>query len=287
MTPCFITHFTTPTGVNLSGLWFGEKEAETVYIIVHGLGSSMFSNHELFLPLVSRNNSVFFFNNRGHDTITRIKKIDNRRKKGYRSILAGKAHEVFTDCADDIAGAITEVERIKPKKIILLGHSTGCQKIVYYLAKKRDKRVSQIILLSPMSDYAGIKHSISSENLKDLQKIAQTLVQSGNLHTLLPQTIWPAVDDAQRFLSLATSTSPEELFPYSHSERKPTELQKITIPILVILAEKDEFRDRSVKKIAAWFDRTIKAPHKVIIISNANHSFSGYEKEVTETIRKN
>lgn len=283
MQECKVLSFFTPHNVQLNGLWFGPEKAETALIIVHGLGSNLFSNQDLFLPLVNDQTAVLFFNNQGHDTVTRVRKQDKRKKKGFKSILAGAAHEVFTESADDIQGVVDFVQSQTQAKIFLVGHSTGCQKSVYYQYKKKNRNIAGIILLAPMSDFAGVQNEVSAEELNHLQKIAKTLVDQGNPHTLLPQTIWPSLTDAQRFLSLYTPDSQEEVFPYSH-DRNPKELQSIKTPILVILAEKDEYRDRPMKKIAAWFDKTIKAPHEVKIIKNANHSFNEHSQEIQETI---
>lgn len=285
MEQCYNVSFLTPKGVQLHGLWFGPEKAKNVLIIIHGLGSTMFSNHNLFLPLINAETAVFFFNNRGHDTITRSSKIDRRRKKGFKSFVAGAAHEVFTDCIDDIAGAIDFVQQQTKADIFLVGHSTGCQKSVYYEYKKKDNCLTGLILLSPVSDYADFKKYTPPEDQTNLQKIARTLVNQGNPHTLLPQSVWSSLADAQRFLSLYTPYSPEEVFPYSH-DRKPKELQSIKTPILVILAEKDEFRDRPIKKIAAWFDKTIKSDHTITVIKNANHSFTENANEVGENIKE-
>ena len=57
------------------------------------------------MPLINDSTMALFFCNRGHDKITSVKKL-NRSVKGYEMELAGGAHELFTDCVDDIQGAI-------------------------------------------------------------------------------------------------------------------------------------------------------------------------------------
>jgi pimeloyl-ACP methyl ester carboxylesterase len=44
------------------------------------------------------------------------------------------------------------VEKNKGKKIILLGHSTGCQVSMVYLKKYGSKDINQVILQAPVSD---------------------------------------------------------------------------------------------------------------------------------------
>jgi len=84
---CRLLTFTTPKGVVLQGLWFGIERPKRIFIMLHGLGSFMFSNHDYLFPLVDRTTSVIFFNNRGHDVIARLKKPDRRKKKDTARFL--------------------------------------------------------------------------------------------------------------------------------------------------------------------------------------------------------
>jgi len=117
-------------------------------------------------------------------------------------------------------------------------------------------------------------------------KLARRLVKSKQAHRLLPLDLWPEYDDAQRFLSLCTAKSKENLFPYDGSA-KPTVLKKIKNPCLVVLAEKDEYRDRPIKQIAVWFQKNSGNPKsETIIVSKSLHSLQGQEGPVVSQIRK-
>lgn len=153
---CKVVSFITPWKYILNGLWFGGDKPKRAIVFIHGLASSAFSNHSLIVPAADQTTAVITFNNRGHDKIARIKKIDKRKKKGYSSELVGEAHEVFTDCVDDIQGVVDFLTKEGVKEIYLAGHSTGCQKSVYYLAQRgKQKLINGVILMCPMSDYAG------------------------------------------------------------------------------------------------------------------------------------
>lgn len=282
-----IIEFTTHQNVILTGLWLGEKQADTAYIVIHGLGGNVFSMRKLAQLLVTKNSSVLLFNNRGHDLISRVKRIDKRKKKGTTSFPGGAAHEVFTESADDIAGAVQFAQSQGAKKIILVGHSTGSQKAVYYLSKSHlgGGIVTGVILLSPLSDFAGIIDSVGLENYENLLKISKALVDSGNPHTLLPGSIWREAIDAQRFLSLYTPTSTEEIFSYVTPEKKSL-YSKIKTPLLVIFGEEDEYKDRPIRQIINWFDTHQNSQsYSSIIIKNGTHGFDGQEKEVTDAIK--
>ncbi|HRN96770.1 MAG TPA: alpha/beta fold hydrolase [Candidatus Levybacteria bacterium] len=282
-----IVEFITPQKVILKGLTLGNPKAKTWYIFIHGLGGNMLSMRGLTPKLIDNTSSVLLFNNRGHDIISRIKKIDKREKSGYSSFYGGAAHEIFTDCVDDIQGAVDFVTSHGAKKIILVGHSTGSQKAIYYLSKKeKQKNISHTILLSPLSDFAGVINRVGLENYESILKIAKALVDQGSPHVLLPSSIWPEpIDiDAQRFLSLYTPVSDEDIFSYPTPDKK-TIFSEITLPITVILGEKDEYSDRPISEIKKWFDsHQNSSRYSSHIIRNATHGFDGTEDEVAKII---
>jgi pimeloyl-ACP methyl ester carboxylesterase len=227
-----------------------------------------------------------FFNNRGQGKIAKIKKINKRSKKGYKSEFIGEAHEVFTECTDDIQGVINFVRSCGVSNIYLVGHSTGCQKSIYYLSQRgKQKFVRGVILLCPISDYASALKMDREEKLVKAEKVARKLVAENKSHELLPLETWPEMHDAQRFLSLYTPDSKEEIFTYVQPEKRPETLQKVKIPMLAVFAEKDEFRDRPTKKLAKWFEKNIKSKqYKIAIVKNAGHSFTEYEDKVAKEI---
>jgi pimeloyl-ACP methyl ester carboxylesterase len=275
--------FLTPKKIQLHGVWLGDKKAKTVFVFLHGLGGSLFSRSPLLeLLAAQKDTAVFTFNNRGFGLINSFKRKKSKDETEY--YLAGMAHEKFGECLDDIDGALSYARQRGAKEIFLLGHSTGCQKIIYYLAKKNRAKVRGAILLAPVSDYSTI-------NLKDKQyqralKKAQQLRQAGKSESLLPTNLWPHAISAQRFLSLYTPSSEEEIFTYA-SSRRPVLLQKVTKPILAILAEFDEFNDRPSQAMKDWFDQSLvsKSKYCSIIIKSTGHSFADREKVVLKEIK--
>lgn len=280
MTPAHVVQITTPKKYLLNGLWFGPKKPRQVVVWVHGLGSSMFSKLEIARLISDKNIGVLAFNNRGNGTVTRIP------RKGKESTRGGAAFEVFTDCIDDIQGAINFARRAASVNIFLAGHSTGCQKSVYW-ASKKGKGVKGVILLAPVSDYAAMRKKSGAVKLLRVANYARRLVRRGRPHELIPSSIWSTeLDDAQRFLSLYTQDSVEEIFTYAQPKKKPTTLQKVRIPTLVLWAEKDEFSDRPAKEIAAWFEKNLKNRHKVVVVPKVGHSFRGGERRVARDVRQ-
>ncbi len=287
MNSAHIVQFETPQRLLLNGFWFGPFKPHVVYILIHGLTSNAFANHPLVTPLVDSRAAVLTFSNRGSGKINRFKKRDLRKKKGYTSVTIGEAHEVFTDCVDDIQGAVTYAQKQGAHQIILVGHSTGCQKATYYLAQRnKQKYVTGAILLAPMSDYAGVSKHIEKTQLQRATTYAHQFVSQGKPHELIPLDVWPFMHDAQRFLSLYTQESSEEIFCYTNPSKKPVTLQKVKVPCLIILAGKDEFRDRPITRIAQWFKQKLRRKTvSVHIINHAPHNFFGFDQKVVSVIK--
>lgn len=277
MIPCNVVEIETPKRVRLNGLWFGTKKPKRVIVWVHGLGGSAFSRKEIVALLAKGDTAVLVFNNRGHDLVSRF-------TRGKKSVTAGAANEVFAECVDDIDGAVSFARAQGAKKICLAGHSTGCQKSVYWAAKKRGKGVGGLILLAPIADYAGM-----SAEEKGMQPraagAARALVAAGKPHELLPPELWPSPIDAQRFLSLYTSDSVEQsIFSYFDPAKTPRILRSVRVPLLVLLAEKDEYADHPAEKIAAWFEQCARSHVRTDVIPAVAHNFKGAEEKVAHAI---
>lgn len=286
MEKCEVISFITPDKYELDGLWFGDENPSQVLIFVHGLSGSAFGNHKLLTGLVDKNLAVIFFNNRGYTKIARVKKVDLRRRKGYKSKYIGEVHEVFSDCVSDIQGAVDYARSRGAEKVLLVGHSTGCQKSIYYLSRKgKQGQVKGVVLLAPMSDYAAALKHEGAGKLRTIEEMAKDLVNKNKPGEILPLEIWPAMHDAQRWLSLYTPDSEEEIFSYAQSGRIPATLRKVKTPILVVFAGDDEYRDRSNKQLVKWFDKNIKTKNKkIVVIEKAPHSFRKYETKVAQEI---
>jgi pimeloyl-ACP methyl ester carboxylesterase len=285
MEPAFIIEILTPKKYKLDGLWMGPKRAKRVIIFVHGLTSSAFYTR-LAGEWVDTQTAVITFNNRGHDVVAGIKKM-RPSKKGYRRVLGGMAHEVFTECVDDIEGAVGFARKAGAKEIYLAGHSTGCQKSVYYAYKKEGGGVQGIILLAPVSDYAAEIGLHGKNKATRATKAARVLVAHGRKHDLLPPSVWHEVVDAQRFLSLYTSDSVEEIFSYAQSKKVPRIFKAVRLPILVVWAGKDEFGSLSAKDTVSWFKKWSGSwRFKAEVVPNALHGFQGDERVVARTVRK-
>ncbi|HTR18801.1 MAG TPA: alpha/beta fold hydrolase [Candidatus Paceibacterota bacterium] len=284
MTPAYVVQITTPKHYILNGLWFGPKKPKRAIIFIHGLTASAFSMSRLIKELVGPETAVITFNNRGFEQVGEVKR---KRRGETQWIRSGAGHEVFTESADDVQGAINLVKRAKVKEIYLAGHSTGAQKAYYWAYKnRREKGVKGIFLLGPLSDYACAVEEDRNGRLKRSVAYARKLVRSGKPHGLMPKELGPwFVCDAQRFLSLYTPNSVEEIFTYIQPNKISRIVRSVTTPTAVFLAGAEEHTKRPAREIAAWFQKHLKPEDEVVIIPRVGHSFRGGEKKIAKVVR--
>ena len=283
---CFHVQFITPKKYILDGLWYGAMKPRRAIVFIHGLGSSAFAHHDYLAALADKKTAVIFFGNRGHDQVSHIKRASSKAAQKHKSLIAGAAHEVFADCADDIQGVVNVLRKKSVKEVYLVGHSTGCQKSVYYLGERGgQKNVRGVVLLCPVSDYAGIRKSADPKQLQRAEAAARKLMRKRKPHAYVPLEKWPDLVDAQRFMSLYTPSGKEELFTYAHPRKVPKTLQRIRIPMHVVLAENDEYHDRDAREITAWFLANMRSKRgSVSVIPKARHGFKGIEHKVVNKV---
>lgn len=277
MRPCFHVEIITPKKIVLNGLWFGPKRPKRAIVWVHGLGSSTFSKLGIVDELVDKKTAVLMFNNRGHDKVVSVATTKGKR------ILAGSAHEKFTDCADDIQGVINFVRRRAVNDVFLVGHSTGCQKSMFW-GHKKGRGAKGIILLAPIDDRSAEIHVRGKKKVEQLLTRARGLIRAGKRTHLVSQGTDSNLFNAQRYVSLCSGKGPEAMFSYAQAKGNPRIVRSVRLPILAVFAEDDEFGDRPAKDIATWFQNNMRNG-TAVIVPRVPHSFKGGEKKVAGHIR--
>lgn len=285
MKPAHVIEIVTPKKFILNGLWFGPVKPKRAIILIHGLTSSAFGAAAMRNALLAiKGTAVIAFNNRGFETVTSVKQKIGKETKYH---TAGSAHEVFTDCVDDIQGAINFIRKAGVKDVFLAGHSTGCQKSIYWASKTGGKGVKGIILFAPISDYSSETKADTNGRMGEATGLAEKFVKEGKMHELLPRSASPIMPlDAQRFLSLYTKESAEEIFSYAH-DKKPTTYASVKLPILAMFAANDEYNDVPVSHMVDWFAaNTGSKQFASAIIPKVQHSFRGGEAGITKAVQK-
>ena len=144
--------FTTVDGETLHGLLFrpdASPRPDLALILIHGVAMSFYTGP---LPvfaeaLAGRGHHAFSINCRGHDWIAR---------GGDLTAFRGATYENFEDCVPDIDAAIDRMKEAGYARFVLVGHSLGSVKSLYYQGTRQRDDVAGVISCSaPKQFYAA------------------------------------------------------------------------------------------------------------------------------------
>lgn len=282
MIPVNLARIKTKDGVYLEGIYIRpKKKSETAFVLVHGLGSRFYSGQtitkEVSSVLAKLGIGYFKFNNRGHDLVNRDGLGKNK--------MQGQAFEKFEDCIKDIRAVIGFAKKLGYKKIILTGHSTGANKILYYQYKTKDKSVIGLALLAGLSDISAVAKKIGMKELKRRVNIVErTAGRNPKRNKLIPEKF--DIFSEARYLSLLQPGRNEDTFPYHGLGGSWKAMRSIRKPMLIIFGAKDEHMDRLADKLLKTFQNNAVNSKKVsgAVIAGANHGFYKKEKELAKVI---
>jgi len=247
----------------LDGFWsHGRATQQRLLVLVHGLGGNYYrsSFKKAFMRLgLEQGWDVLSFNNRGHTTET--------------------TDERFSDCVADLDSVLRFGRNHGYRDFGLVGHSTGCQKITYYQAKRQRHDVSGLVLAAPADDRALAQRDLGPRYGYWVQR-ARNLVASGKGETRMPAVCHGFT--ARRFLSCSDSRYAEaKVFDYSGPLKQ---FRKVTTPILAFFGSDEEFACLPVDEMGRVLkEKTNSVRFRYFTVEGANHGFKGCE---TRTVRR-
>uniref|UniRef100_A0A7S1ER86 Uncharacterized protein n=1 Tax=Timspurckia oligopyrenoides TaxID=708627 RepID=A0A7S1ER86_9RHOD len=168
----------------------------------------------------------------------------------------------------------------KPK-VILFGHSTGCQDIIAFLHSNTE--ISGCILQGPVSDREYLATFAST---KSKIQLAQSLVSQGKSKHILPWN--PDAEDglapitASRYLSLALKSNPpgeDDMFSTDLSQHELLQIVQHLkqIPTLLVFSENDEYVPTNIdwRTFATRLHSAMGTDTtQLLILNQANHAVS-------------
>lgn len=280
---CSLEEIVTKDGLLVQGIYSEPKiKKRRAVLWMHGLSSAFYHEVKLTKLLVealeTKGWGFAHFNSRGHDLLSGIRKKDSTSPYGYSYYQAGAGAEIFKECILDIDAGIDFLIAKGYDEIVLIGHSTGANKVCYYAATQNNPHVVSSILSGPMSD------RLNSSDAKQYLPFMKKLIREGKGDSLLlGYHFFPITP--KRFISLFDPRSSEDVFDYGEKEPKLVAFSKIKIPLLVLLSQNDEVSDRPVGEIQKAFDNhTTSSVYKSVIIPKALHRYTGHEAEVVSEI---
>ena len=271
--------FDASDGVELQG-WLSDSEGDVAVIHIHGMSGNGYEHpfldnmHETY----AKNGIAFFsIDTRGHGIISYFRQKDGSDSWGEGTKLGGSCFEKFDESVHDIRGAIDYLATLGKTKFILQGHSLGGSKVVNYLKSTNDERVVGAILLAPTDMVAWANTDPKNEEYLEL---AQKLIVGDKPESLVGAQCWEDETplSAQTYLSICKADTPVDIY-------RSEVLGVIDTPMAIIYGTDDigiTNVDGTIDKWIERFDAVKNANTNVEIIEGAQHSFSGYEKQLVE-----
>lgn len=139
------------------------------------------------------------------------------------------------------------------QKIVLLGHSTGCQDIMYYLTKGTRAKVDGVVLQAGVSDRDATVINVGEQKWKQKVDEAQKMVDEGKGDVVLSGEFQSIMHNtpisAERFVALNAPRGDDDFFsidlPDSDLEKS---FGQVDVPLLFLMSGNDAFVDVKVDK---------------------------------------
>jgi pimeloyl-ACP methyl ester carboxylesterase len=247
----------------LDGFWLpGARKHPRLLIFVHGMGGNFYRSmfrKQLMLHAQPAGFDMLLFNNRGAEKDVAI--------------------EHFHDCLEDLDAALAFAKRKDYRSVALIGQSTGCQKIAYHQALRKNPLVKAIILAAIGDDLAISRRDLGKDHARWIAW-AKQLVKTGKGETILPKC---NNFSARRFLSVADTKNIEaRLFDFSGPM---THYRRLTLPVLALLPEKEQYACIPVPEMEKILRRKSQSrAFASITIPDADHSFTGCEISASRAV---
>lgn len=289
--------FETTDHIFLPGLLYKpDKKTKNVAIYLHGNGSSsIFYAVDRMNAIASKLNkqsiAFFPFNNRGAHF---IKSLTQKKNDEEEKVIMGMTYELVSECIHDIDGAIHFLKSQGYTTFYLIGHSTGATKIVLYHYLKPDNEVSKFILLAGGDDVGIYFRELGEKKFNAALHKSKVMIDKGQGRRLVTKSIAPFPISYQSLYDTLNPNGDYNVFPFYeyfnklHLSTKPLfhAYKSINKKTLVIYGSDDEYCENKVKEYIELLKIQAQNRHLFTFetIDQADHSFSGKETELAQTI---
>ncbi|KAK0614498.1 hypothetical protein B0T14DRAFT_528602 [Immersiella caudata] len=173
-----------------------------------------------------------------------------------RSSYTGFGFSSLSNDANDIASFVKYLRSLGKEKIVLMGHSTGCQDCIEYSNTEKYPDAPAVdgnILLAPVSDREMGGMFIPPAAMEESVKKAKELIDKGRAQEVMGRGSIPEIFQspvtAYRWWSLAAKGGDDDFFSsdLSDDQLKGT-FGRVDKPILFLPCEKDELVPPSVDR---------------------------------------
>lgn len=287
--PCRLVSFEAADGVRLSGvLYEPRRRTRSAAIFLHGGGgASSFDSRRtniLGSELARAEIAYFAFDNRGSQVIRRL-------RKGRKSVFGGMAHERVREAVRDIDGAVRLLRSRGYRELVLIGHSTGANKIAIYDHYRRRNPVRCYVFLGGGDDTGLLYQQLGARRFRSALERARKLRRSGDL---VPRSLSPLPLSWRSFYDTANPDGDYNVFPFLEVMRgirlskraRFRYVRGIRKPALFVYGDRDEYSYGDVSWCVEILADAIgpKPNVEFAIMEDSDHGFSGREIELVQLI---
>ena len=187
---------------------------------------------------------------------------------------------VFEDCILDIDLAIEKSKELGYKRFILMGHSYGCNKLIYYYYKKHPNVLGLILASAP--DMVGLQ-LLRQKDYKELLKEAKENIDNGESTKILSNLI-----EDYMYMSSGTyynwfhENSNLDNLPVMNNSKNWYQFETIDVPILTLSGsnETDNYLHLDTLKEKAKSCNDFEYKY----INDTDHFYNGKELEIGKII---
>lgn len=267
----------TKQNIKLFGC-LSENNNKKCILYIPGLTGNFFESkfsREIGKESVERGYDFLFSHNQGSFQIIDFPFL--REDGKLKSKTKGATYEKFEDCIFDIDGWVEFLEKLDYEEIIVLCHSMGCNKIVYYLNQNINNKISKVILLAPQDNVNFSKLEMHEGLLEE----AMENIKNGNPEKILSKKFLG-------FCLMSSETYYQEItnkninnIPYKTPNGDFSLVQAIDKPMYILIGSED-IGEKGKEYMEKVINNCQNA--KYDIIAGANHNFKNKEIELIKFI---
>jgi pimeloyl-ACP methyl ester carboxylesterase len=289
--------FVAPDDVLLFGLLYTSiPRNSSVAIYIHGAGSSSILNHpQLNVALASsfakKSVDTMFYDNRGAGYLKKLR-YHSKSADGDTMSLGGMAYETLADSTQDILAALHWAADEGYQDVYLIGHSTGANKLCYFMANPIDSNaVRKVFLLAGGDDITLQRGRLKDNGISegDLTRAGA----SGQAEDLVPASLFPGKHPIsyKSLLELITPGSDYDMFPFGRFQPKSSDpsmfhhFKSVKVPVIAIYGSLD-FGTVITPSAALKILTSLNDHATGYIIEGADHNFSGHEATLARIMTK-
>jgi pimeloyl-ACP methyl ester carboxylesterase len=271
--------------LKLTGLYSSGEKSKPAIILIHGFTGDFYTNDFLQViqeKLAADNIASIAIQNRGTGVHTEFHKVDGS------GVFIGSFFEKLEEAHLDITAWIKFLLDQGYTEIILAGHSLGTFKTIRYLFEGEYKdKVSKIILLAPFDKNGFIERKTNGKT-KEYVEIAKTKTAEGRGEEIIPKYYEDFAMSYQNFVSWYDESDLGSTFEfYKYGKYDFPILKKISIPVQVIVGDKDEYFYIPELSTIEDAKNSLKENIKDLdlnIIEGSLHSYKGFEEKVARLV---